>query len=96
MPLMRGTVQPDRAVAVEWMMYTVWEKMRACDLQLADEVLEPTFTFMRAQTSKLRLNINGLGHYLEYRQEDVGQECVFHLYTTILKIRNFQPCANLR
>lgn len=74
MPLMRGTVQPDRSVTVEWMMYTVWEKMRASDLELANESLEPTFKFMRAQTSKLRLNVNGLGRYLEYRHADVGQE----------------------
>lgn len=47
--------------------------MRACDKDLADEVLEPTFTFMRAQTDKARLKINELGQYLEYREKDVGK-----------------------
>lgn len=47
--------------------------MRAHDKYLADEVLEPVFTFMRAQTDKARLKINELGQYLEYREKDVGK-----------------------
>lgn len=47
--------------------------MRAHDKNLADEVLEPVFTFMRAQTDKARLEINELGQYLEYREKDVGK-----------------------
>ena len=47
--------------------------MRAHDKELADEVLEPTFTFMRAQTDRARLEITELGHYLEYREKDVGK-----------------------
>lgn len=47
--------------------------MRACDRELADEVLEPTFTFMRAQTDRIRLHISELGRYLEYREKDVGK-----------------------
>lgn len=45
--------------------------MRAHDKHLADEVLEPTFLFMRAQTDKARLEIHELGQYLEYREKDV-------------------------
>jgi aristolochene synthase len=44
--------------------------MHACDKELAEEVL-PTLTFMRAQTNKVRLSIEELGHYLEYREKDV-------------------------
>lgn len=47
--------------------------MRAHDKPLADEVLEPTFTFMRAQTDRARLSIKELSHYLEYREKDVGK-----------------------
>lgn len=47
--------------------------MRACDPDLADEVLEPTFTFMRAQTDSIRLRMSELGRYLEYREKDVGK-----------------------
>ncbi|EFW98420.1 aristolochene synthase [Grosmannia clavigera kw1407] len=72
-PIARGDVQPDRSVPVEWIMYDLWEMMRAQDKELADEVLEPTFTFMRAQTDKARLSIRGMGPYLVYREKDVGK-----------------------
>lgn len=61
------------SVPVEYILYDLWESMRAHDKHLADEVLEPVFTFMRAQTDKARLEINELGHYLEYREKDVGK-----------------------
>ncbi|KAK2616580.1 Aristolochene synthase prx2 [Conoideocrella luteorostrata] len=73
MPIARGDVLPDRTVPVEWMMYDLWEEMRAKDKILADQILEPTFTFMRAQTDKSRLTISELGHYLTYREKDVGK-----------------------
>lgn len=47
--------------------------MRAHDRELADGVLEPTFTLMKAQTDKARLTIKELGQYLDYRAEDVGK-----------------------
>ena len=78
MPLCRGDVLPDRAVPVQWMMYDLWEDMRRCDKELADEILEPVFLFMRAQTSTERLSVRGLGSYLHYRQGDVGQAYVEH------------------
>ena len=49
--------------------------MRSHDKALADEVLEPTFTLMRAQTDRLRFQITELGQYLEYRERDVGKAC---------------------
>lgn len=58
-------------------MYDLWEEMRAHDRKLADEILEPTFTFMKAQTDSSRLSINELGEYLEYREKDVGKAYVF-------------------
>lgn len=73
MPIMRGDALPDRKIPVEWMMYDLWEHMRALDKELADDVLEPTFTFMRAQTDKDRLSIVGMGPYLVYREKDVGK-----------------------
>lgn len=47
--------------------------MRQCDKELADEILEPTFTFMRAQTDRARLGMKELGQYLDYRERDVGK-----------------------
>ena len=57
----------------EFVIYDLWNSMRAFDKELADEILEPTFTFMRAQTDKARLSITELGQYLEYREKDVGK-----------------------
>lgn len=47
--------------------------MRAHHRELADEVLEPTFTFMKAPTDHARLTIKELGQYLDYREKDVGK-----------------------
>lgn len=72
-PIARGDESPDREIPVEWITYDLWESMRACDRELADQVLEPTFTFMRAQTDKARLTVRGMGPYLVYRERDVGK-----------------------
>jgi aristolochene synthase len=73
MPLFQGSILPDRRVPVEWIGYDLWESMRAHDRGMADEILEPVFTFMRAQTDPMRLSEMGLGQYLEYREADVGK-----------------------
>lgn len=73
MPIARGHVQPDYNVPVERITYDLWNSMRAHDRKLADEVLEPTFTFMRAQTDPRRKNSFRLGDYLEYRERDFGK-----------------------
>lgn len=72
-PLFQGSVLPDRHVPVEWISFDLWESMRIHDRDLADEILEPVFTFMRAQTDPKRLTAMGLGQYLEYREADVGK-----------------------
>ncbi|OCT47175.1 Aristolochene synthase [Cladophialophora carrionii] len=73
MRLARGDEQPDRSIPVEYMMYDIWESMRAHDKDLADEVLEPAFVFMRAQVDKQRLKPMDLQTYFEYREQDVGK-----------------------
>jgi aristolochene synthase len=73
MPLSRGDVLPDRSVPVEYITYDLWESMRAHDLERANEILEPVFVFMRAQTDKARMKQMGLKEYLEYRERDVGK-----------------------
>ncbi|KAL2829465.1 Aristolochene synthase [Aspergillus cavernicola] len=72
-PISRGDVLPDRNVPVEYITYDLWESMRAHDREMADEILEPVFTFMRAQTDRTRAQPMGLGRYLEYRERDVGK-----------------------
>lgn len=73
MPITRGDVLPDRSKPVEWITYDLWESMRAHDHEMANEIQEPVFTFMRAQTDSKRLEKMGLGAYLEYREADVGK-----------------------
>ena len=72
----RGDRLPDRSKPVEWIMYDLWESMRAHDKELADCVLEPMFTFMRAQTDKARLVPMNLQEYFDYRERDVGKAYV--------------------
>lgn len=64
---------PDRSIPAQWIMFDIWEMMRSHDKHLADAVLEPTFTFMRAQTDRARLTIKEMGPYLVYREADVGK-----------------------
>jgi aristolochene synthase len=73
MPVMRGEELPDRSVPVEYVMYDLWESMRAHDRGMADNILEPVFVFMQAQTDRIRLETMGLGEYLEYREREVGK-----------------------
>ncbi|KAH7322523.1 Aristolochene synthase from penicillium Roqueforti [Stachybotrys elegans] len=95
--LSRGDCLPDRSIPAEYIIYDLWESMRAFDKELADEVLEPTFTFMRAQTDRARLHINELGQYLRYRERDVGKALLSALmrYTMALKL-NKTELASLR
>ena len=72
-PLARGSALPNRSVPVEYITYDLWENMRACDEKLANEILQPVFTFMKAQTDSTRKDINGLALYLQYREADVGK-----------------------
>ncbi|KAM4067572.1 aristolochene synthase [Hirsutella rhossiliensis] len=98
MPIARGDVLPDRTIAVEFMFYDLWESMRAHDKELADEVLEPTFVFMRAQTDKARKEIIEIGQYLEYREKDVGKALlsalmrfVMDLHLTAAELEEIKP-----
>ncbi|KAI8953277.1 Aristolochene synthase in complex with 12,13 Difluorofarnesyl diphosphate [Xylaria longipes] len=79
--LSRGHVMPDRSVPVEYIIYDLWENMRACDAAKAEIVMEGTFLFMRAQTDKTRLKPMTLHEYLEYREKDVGKALLGSLMT---------------
>jgi aristolochene synthase len=72
MRISRGTELPDKSVPVEWITQEVWDSMRAHDFEMANDVLEATSVFMRAQTDATRLKPLDLRSYLEYRQKDVG------------------------
>ncbi|KAF4862223.1 Aristolochene synthase [Colletotrichum siamense] len=67
------TLRLQGIVPVEAMFYDLWASMREKDRRLADQVLEPTFIFMRARTEKIRTEITEIGRYLQYRERDVGK-----------------------
>lgn len=69
-PISRGDVLPDCSVPVEYIIYDLWESMRQHDKKMADEILEPFFVLMRAQTDRSRAEPMGLGRYFEYREKD--------------------------
>ena len=76
------------SIPAEFIIYDLWESMREHDRELADEVLEPTFVFMRSQTDRARLHIKELGEYLQYREKDVGKayvEGTRKIYTAIFQ-----------
>ncbi|KAL2833629.1 Aristolochene synthase [Aspergillus pseudoustus] len=72
-PIMRGDVEANRDVPVEYITWDLWESMRAHDRDLADDIVEPVTLFMRAQTDRARAKPLGLGDYFEYRERDVGK-----------------------
>ncbi|XEV01651.1 hypothetical protein FSHL1_006938 [Fusarium sambucinum] len=82
----KNEMVPDPEIPVEWITHHLWRDMRACDKQLADDILEPVFTFMRAQTDKSRLHIKELGQYLEYREGDVGKALLSALMRFSMKL----------
>jgi len=51
----------------------IWDSMSAQDGELAEQVKEPVFVFLRATTDKNRGRISHIGEYIEYRARDVGQ-----------------------
>lgn len=46
MHLCASDVLPDRSIPVQWIMFDLWESMRACDRDLADGVLGPVFLLL--------------------------------------------------
>ena len=73
MPIVGGNVDPDSKIPAQIIMHDLWSVMRACDSELAEDIVEPLFLFMRAQTDPKRKKIEGLRDYLRYREGDVGR-----------------------
>lgn len=69
----RGTLLPDRSSPAQWIMYDLFEDMRAVDKQLADELLQPTIDFLVAQADGNRMKPMTLKEYFEYRDADLGK-----------------------
>lgn len=73
MKIFRGECLPNRSVAAEYITHELWVSMCSHDGEMAMEILEPLFEFMRAQTDRARLKPMSLGQYLQYREKDVGR-----------------------
>jgi len=67
--------------------------MHTINPTIASDVMASTFTFMRAQTDRSRLNITELGQYLQYREGDVGKAllCDLMRFTMSLNLRAITP-----
>ncbi|RYP08311.1 hypothetical protein DL764_001980 [Monosporascus ibericus] len=68
----RGNL-PDRNVPGQWIMYDLFEGMRAVDKKLADELLGPTIDFLLAQVDGNRIKPMTLNEYFDYREADLGK-----------------------
>lgn len=68
-----GTILPDREIPAQWIMFDLFEEMRATDRPLADELLKPTIDFLRAQVDGNRMKRMNLDEYFAYRNADLGK-----------------------
>lgn len=69
----RGSVTPDRSKPAEWIIYDLFEAMRAIDKVLADDLLRHTIDFLLAQADGERMKAMDLSTYFEYRDADLGK-----------------------
>ncbi|KAF2020313.1 terpenoid synthase [Aaosphaeria arxii CBS 175.79] len=69
----RGNTLPDRSVPAQWIMYDLFEEMRAVDKPLADALLQPTIDFLKGQVDAERSKPMGLSEYFVLRNDDVGK-----------------------
>ncbi|KAF2823673.1 aristolochene synthase [Ophiobolus disseminans] len=83
----KGEIPVDPSKPAQTILQDIWNAMRAHDIELANSVLEPTFTFMRAQTDRERLNMTGLGNYFKYRERDVGKALLSALMRFTMGLR---------
>ncbi|CAF9911056.1 MAG: hypothetical protein GOMPHAMPRED_007286 [Gomphillus americanus] len=79
MDVMSGSISADRSLPEQWIMSDLCTEMRSVDAKLAEETLNATYIFMRAQTHKSRLSISNLKQYFVYREDDVGQKLLASL-----------------
>lgn len=70
----RGTQLPDRNQPAQWIMYDLFESMRAIDKVLADDLLQHMIEFLVAQADGTRSKPMTLEAYFKYRYNDLGKE----------------------
>ncbi|KAF2753075.1 Aristolochene synthase in complex with 12,13 Difluorofarnesyl diphosphate [Pseudovirgaria hyperparasitica] len=83
----KGDKLPDRTIPVEYIFYDLWESMRNHDHHMANDILEPVFTFMRAQVDRTRAKHLSMGEYYVYREKDVGKALLGALMRFSMKLQ---------
>ena len=71
-PIAKGANFPDRSDPFEWITYDVWMAMRACDKELAEQVLEEALVCIKAQVDVERLACPNMGSLLRQRVKEGG------------------------
>ena len=71
-PIAMGKKLPNRKDPYEWITYDVWTSMRACDKELADQVLREALVCITAQVDTVRLACPDMGTLLRQRIKEGG------------------------
>ncbi|KAM0794822.1 aristolochene synthase [Usnea florida] len=89
-PIAMGKKLPNRKDPYEWITYDIWTSMRACDKELADQVLREALVCITAQVDTVRLACPDMGTLLRQRIKEGG--CAFVAacirYSSQLRIPN--------
>lgn len=71
-PIAMGKKLPNRSDPYEWITYDVWTSMRACDIELADQVLREALVCITAQVDTVRFACPDMGSLLRQRIKEGG------------------------
>lgn len=71
-PIAMGKKLPNRSDPYEWITYDVWTSMRACDSELADQVLREALVCITAQVDSVRFACPDMGSLLRQRIKEGG------------------------
>ena len=71
-PIAMGKQLPNRSDPFEWITYDTFTSMRACDKELADQVLQEALVCINAQVDSNRLACPDMGSLLRQRIKEGG------------------------
>ena len=71
-PIARGTELPNRSEPCEWITYDIFASMRACDKELADQVLREALVCISAQVDSVRFACSDMQSLLRQRIKEGG------------------------
>lgn len=71
-PIAMGQKLPNRSDPYEWITYDVFTSMRACDKELADQVVQGALVYFTGQVDSRRLTCSDMGSLLRQRMREAG------------------------